>query len=946
MKTQLINKLSSFKFITPLSLTLALVSNIAPVQALQFNFSYAPETRQEVIDGFQTAGDIWSSKLQDTYLDEDCFCERDTSINIHIDFTQLPNPKGLGAARPAMLEVDYTKFLDSSFRDITSADDLTAFKNLQISQDNKGFSEGFLKVLGVDLKYNTYQQNSNILQQHGFSVDSNISGIESNSNNIIAAQAQDLFKQLDFTKLQNLNRNLINFDGSEFNMRIDDTSSVEISDYDKADKIEKLNDNTVIDKNGNDNNQKIWTTRANAKALGLIEGDDDGFDAQILLSNSMFDANANIVNHSDWQAQNPQGDFVQDSIWDFSRVLDPNAQVASNKFDFLSVAQHEIGHTLGFLSGVDAFKLLDIQAKGTGETIKESDTALVSTLDLYRFSDKSKENGVFDWSSNSNTFFSIDRGETKLADFADGTSYQTSHWSEKGNPLGIMHPVLGRGEKLEITDLDLQLLDVIGWDRQGKLADQVGIIDLTAIEEDEIAAKVRGIGLDWDKLEDLLTKPAAEAIQELSKERLAIAQFQIERLQNELAPKEAQLKAEEEALKVQREAKQNELDQLSNLQEALNDLVKEENDIKDDLASLQEKIDKEQAELQTTTKSKDRKKIQKEINKLQEEQSELETELAGYQTQKQNLQPQLQAVYDLEQEIENLQTTASIQALTETVNNLKQELSTITSLAQYEGELASKADPYKVKLELDKIETKLKDKLSLLKEVGDGAKRLDLEEKALQDVIKTLASEQNEKWNQLQDGYQVLFDGVEKQVTQWLEGTPQQLKDKLATASLQQTATLLDIVEKASGENKEVWEPKLTEVIMLLNQVDEKTAEKQIKNATKALQKILKSYNYDMSRSSGSSWSSGWGFSMSRSSLGSWSSGFSFWQEMDTKKLSSIEYTETQHTGEDGIANGFNMVFDQEYMGNNQTADVPEPSMMAGFGIMGLFAFLRRRRSR
>ncbi|MEO0683582.1 MAG: NF038122 family metalloprotease [Cyanobacteria bacterium J06649_11] len=668
MKPQFINKLSSFKFITPLSLTLALVSNIAPVRALQFNFTYAPETRQEVINGFEAAGRIWSNELHDTYFDADCACERDTTINIHIDFNQLPNPAGLGAARPAMLKVDYKRYLNSAFRDITSADDLIAFKNLQINQNNKGISEGFLQALGVDTTYNSYEQNLNFLQQQGFSVNTNISGIEANSNDIITAQAQDLFKQLSFGQLQTLNRNPIQFDRAAFKMRLDAASNLDFQGHDEADQVQQLDENTVIDQNGNDNNQKIWMTSGNAKALGLIDGDDQGFDGQIILSNSMFDANGNIISYSDWQAQNPQGDFIQDSVWDFFRVLDPNAEVASDKFDFLSVAKHEIGHILGFLSGVDAFKMLDIQATESDESISERDATLVSTMDLYRFSEESKQKGVFDWSSTSNPFFSIDGGETKLADFADGTSYQTSHWSEKGdangNPLGIMNPIIGKGEKLDITDLDLQLLDVIGWNRQAKVANQSGMSDLMAIEEG----------------------------------------------------------------------------------------------------------------------------------------------------------------------------------------------------------------------------------------------------------------------NQLQHLFQVLFGIVESLVSQWLEGSVEQLTEKLATANLQETAILFNIIDRASTEQKEIWETKLTQAIMFLNQVDEEIAEKQINNT----REMLKLYDYDMSRSSNNSWSSG----------------FNFWQEIDTKTLSTSEYAETQYTGEEGIENGHSMLFNQVSTSNNQVAEVPEPSMIAGLGIMGLFGWLRRRCSR
>ena len=67
-------------------------------------------------------------------------------------------------------------------------------------------------------------------------------------------------------------------------MLIDDDSAVDIKDRDTVDKVQKLDSETIIDQNDNDNNKKIWLTLANAKALGLSNGDDnEGFDAQILL---------------------------------------------------------------------------------------------------------------------------------------------------------------------------------------------------------------------------------------------------------------------------------------------------------------------------------------------------------------------------------------------------------------------------------------------------------------------------------------------------------------------------------------------------------------------------------------------------------------------------------------------------------------------------------------
>ncbi|MDJ0774212.1 MAG: NF038122 family metalloprotease [Mastigocoleus sp. MO_167.B18] len=456
MKSIFIYHLNNLKWFTPLAFVFTGIFTSIPAQAIQFNFTYTENTSPEVVNGFLAAGDIWSSKFNDTFVNSNCSCEQNTAINIHIDFNQINNAKALGTARTNMLSVDYQKFLNSSFQDITSADDLTAFKSLQIPQYDK---KNFLKSLGVDLKRNTYTENFNILQQQGFNINTNLNYIEPNSNDIIAAQAEDIFQQLNIEQLENVNRNQVEFSGSTFNMLIDDESTSNLNDN-------QLAQQTTID----EYNKELWLSRSNAKVLGLLDGDNNEiFDAQIVLNNSMFAANGNIISHDDWLAQNPEGNFLEDTIWDFSRVNDPNAEVANNKFDFLSVALHEIGHALGFTSGVDAVNFLKIKAEENNETLSKEYSELVTSMDLFRFSDQSKQHNVFDWSSNEDIFFSIDNGETKLAEFADGISYQTSHWSENGdvngNSLGIMHPVLAPEEKLDLTVLDLRLLDILGYDK-------------------------------------------------------------------------------------------------------------------------------------------------------------------------------------------------------------------------------------------------------------------------------------------------------------------------------------------------------------------------------------------------------------------------------------------------------------------------------------------------
>lgn len=80
--------------------------------------------------------------------------------------------------------------------------------------------------------------------------------------------------------------------------------------------------------------------------------------------------------------------FNSDFTWDF----DPSDGINSGAIDFVGVAIHEIGHALGFISGVD---VLDINAGAANA----NDFQYVSPLDLYRFSTDSYNLGAIDWTA-------------------------------------------------------------------------------------------------------------------------------------------------------------------------------------------------------------------------------------------------------------------------------------------------------------------------------------------------------------------------------------------------------------------------------------------------------------------------------------------------------------------------------------------------------------------
>lgn len=164
----------------------------------------------------------------------------------------------------------------------------------------------------------------------------------------------------------------------------------------------------------------------------------------------------------------PHADFSDSTIsystrpnWDF----DVTDGIAAGTTDFEATLIHEIGHALGLTTLIEGQL-----ANRPGKTANEY--AFVSPQDLFRFSAESIENGLgtIDWTADSRTkFFSIDGGATKLAEFATGIKgdgADPSHWRHnRHNPAGIMDPAVHNYGHL--SDIDVTLIDVIGWDLAG-----------------------------------------------------------------------------------------------------------------------------------------------------------------------------------------------------------------------------------------------------------------------------------------------------------------------------------------------------------------------------------------------------------------------------------------------------------------------------------------------
>jgi hypothetical protein len=187
----------------------------------------------------------------------------------------------------------------------------------------------------------------------------------------------------------------------------------------------------------------------------------------------------------------------------FNFDFNPTDGIEAGHMDFIGVAIHEIGHALGFVSGVD---FLDVygypNGPGAGTLGYDlNDTSIFSALDMFRFSND--PNGLApgsgptrDLSVGTASYFSIDGGLTQVGGNSlfstgayNGDGRQASHFkdtpSAQGgcdgfNQLGILDPTFCYGEMGVVKGLDLAAYDAMGWNLNFDVLGNLGYQSTTA----------------------------------------------------------------------------------------------------------------------------------------------------------------------------------------------------------------------------------------------------------------------------------------------------------------------------------------------------------------------------------------------------------------------------------------------------------------------------------
>jgi hypothetical protein len=221
----------------------------------------------------------------------------------------------------------------------------------------------------------------------------------------------------------------------------------------------------IYDADATFDNKNLNVTTANMKALGL--NGPGGPDASITFNSTL--------------------------AYDF----DPSDGITAGTLDFIGVAIHEIGHALGFTSGVDYIDYYGSKGPGKASWINLNTIQVGTVLDMFRYSNDPTNlvggtGAVLDWTPGTASYFSVDGGHTaygatpSLAGTMTGGAYfstglysgdgrQASHWKDSLG-LGMMDPTLGYSQLGIVSANDLAAFDAIGWNLGIDIANSANLL--------------------------------------------------------------------------------------------------------------------------------------------------------------------------------------------------------------------------------------------------------------------------------------------------------------------------------------------------------------------------------------------------------------------------------------------------------------------------------------
>lgn len=163
--------------------------------------------------------------------------------------------------------------------------------------------------------------------------------------------------------------------------------------------------------------------------------------------------------------------FSSSFTWDF----DPTDGITPGSFDFVGVAAHEIGHALGFRSGVDLADVNALPGIALPGARGLNNIAWGTVHDLFRYGSFGGDM-VRDWSIGGNSCYTIN-GSNCVALLStgrlNGDLRQASHWKDDAllnivPPLGLMDPTAtgpgGTRPSQIFTKFDLIAFDAMGYD--------------------------------------------------------------------------------------------------------------------------------------------------------------------------------------------------------------------------------------------------------------------------------------------------------------------------------------------------------------------------------------------------------------------------------------------------------------------------------------------------